>query len=78
METSVEHSLDLIAVEYDPLGLAALVFVVEGDGFPGRCAEQQRLYKPWKLLCSRLPINVGDDSKPINNVSCQGGDGAHG
>lgn len=42
----MEDSLHLVAVKYDPLDLAALVFVVEGNGLPGGCAEQQRLHKP--------------------------------
>lgn len=31
----MENSLHLFAVKYDPLDLAALVLVVEGEGFPG-------------------------------------------
>lgn len=46
VEASVEDSLHLIAVKHHPLDLAALVFVVEGDGFLGGCAEKQRLYSP--------------------------------
>lgn len=54
----MEDSLDLLSVEYDPLGLATFIFVVEGDGFPGSCARQQRLYKPWKLVCSHVSKTV--------------------
>lgn len=46
VEASVEDPLDLLAVEHHPLDLAALVFVVEGNGFPGGCTHNKDFTNP--------------------------------
>lgn len=46
VEAPVEDPLHLFAVEHDPLDLAALVFVVEGHGFPGGCRATNTLQTP--------------------------------
>lgn len=42
VEAAVEDPLHWIRVKRHPLDLAALVFVVEGHGFTGGCADGQR------------------------------------
>lgn len=42
VEAAVEDPLHWIRVERHPLDLAALIFVVEGHGFTGGCADGQK------------------------------------